>query len=68
MVVFQVRGYREGGAGGTVAFCAQLEKKGVLMFPYGGRGESIRAVTHRHIDEQAVEDVVAIVRDILVAG
>jgi len=31
----------------TAGFCAALEKAGLLIFPYGGRGTQIRAVLHQ---------------------
>jgi hypothetical protein len=72
MVVFEVGGYEDpseagggGGGAGTAAFCDALQRRGVLVFPYGGRGECIRAVTHRHIDEEAVEHVLAAARGVL---
>lgn len=67
MVVFQVHGL-DGewrGQAGAIAFCEELKRRGVLMFPYGGQGERIRAVTHRHVDAQAIDFVIATVRDTL---
>ena len=68
MVVFQVQGL-DGewrGQAGAIAFCEELKRRGVLMFPYGGQGERIRAVTHRHVDAQAIDFVIATVRDTLI--
>lgn len=49
MVVFEAHGYRSqttggGAAAGTAAFCEELRRRGVLVFPYGGRGDQIRYV------------------------
>ena len=71
MVVFEIQGYRHASCGGsgaaaaTAAFCEELHRRGIMVFPYGGRGDKIRAVTHRHIDAQAVDRVVAAVDDVL---
>ena len=67
MVVFEVQGLKGEwrGPAGAAAFCQQLRRRGVLMFPYGGRGEHIRAVTHRHVDAHGIDRAVAAVRHAL---
>ena len=64
MVVFQVQGLKGEwrGPAGAAAFCRQLARRGVLMFPYGGRGERIRAVTHKHVDAEAIDLTISAVR------
>ena len=68
MVVFEVRGRRGewSGPAGAIAFCEELRRRGVLMFPYGGQGERIRAVTHRHVDARAIDFVLEAVQDTLI--
>ena len=52
-VVFRLEG--EGDAGRTLRLCEALSRRGVLVFPYGGRGDEIRAVLHRDVGDAGLQ-------------
>ena len=45
--------------------CASVEKRGVLMWPYGRRGNDIRAVLHLGVTDEGVERALSAVKDVM---
>jgi threonine aldolase len=61
IVIFKLRGKKQGTAGDAAAFCAALKGKGVLVSTIGPH--SIRFVTHYDVDRAACEKAAAIVTE-----
>ncbi|KAJ1493060.1 PLP-dependent threonine aldolase [Baffinella frigidus] len=66
MVVFRLEG--EGDAGRTLRLCEDLARRGVLVFPYGGRGDEIRAVLHRDVGDAGLQMAIAAIAAALSEG